>query len=121
MLEMGRTWEAVCAFHEALGVQPQDPIATDLLGRALEENASVQGWGSGGDGGDGNFGVGGSFGSAGGEGEDEGFERFIGERKKGVREGKRVVLGKGKRRGGGGGGGAGGGEDSLMIMSDGEG
>jgi len=121
LLEMGRTWEAVCAFHEALGVQPQDPIATDLLGRALEENASVQGWGSGGDGGDGNVGVGGSFGSAGGKGEDEVFDRFIGERKRGVREGRRVVLGKGKRRGGGLDGGAGVGEDSLMVMSDGEG
>ena len=44
LLEMGRTSEAVCAFHEALGVQPQDPVATDLLGRALEENAAAQGW-----------------------------------------------------------------------------
>lgn len=44
LLEMGRTWEAVCAFHEALGVQPQDPVATDLLSRALEENATAQGW-----------------------------------------------------------------------------
>ena len=37
LLEMRRVWEAVCAFHMALGVQAQDPIATDLLGRALEE------------------------------------------------------------------------------------
>ena len=47
LLELGRTWEAVCALHEALAVSPQDPIATDLLGRALEENASQQGWGVG--------------------------------------------------------------------------
>ena len=45
LLEMGRSWEAVCALHEALAVGPQDPIATDLLSRALEENASLQGWG----------------------------------------------------------------------------
>lgn len=45
LLEMERSWEAVCALHEALAVGPQDPIATDLLSRALEENASVQGWG----------------------------------------------------------------------------
>ena len=41
LLEMGRTAEAVAALHEALGVGGQDPVATDLLGRALEENARV--------------------------------------------------------------------------------
>ena len=40
LLEIGRLWEAVCAFHEALGVQAQDPIATDLLGKALAELAA---------------------------------------------------------------------------------
>lgn len=44
LLEMRRTWDAVCTLHEALAVNPQDPVATDLLARALEENASVQGW-----------------------------------------------------------------------------
>lgn len=44
LLEMGSSWEAVCALHEALAVAPQDPIATDLLSRALEENASLHGW-----------------------------------------------------------------------------
>ena len=39
LLEMERPFEAACALHEALAVQPQDPIATDLLGRALEELA----------------------------------------------------------------------------------
>ena len=39
LLELCHPWEAVCAFHEALGVQAQDPVATDLLGRALEELA----------------------------------------------------------------------------------
>ena len=55
LLEMGRSWEAVCAFHEALGVQAQDPVATDLLGKALEElarddedlNGTTSGAGSG--------------------------------------------------------------------------
>lgn len=43
LLELGHPWEAICAFHEALGVQPQDPVATDLLGRALEELAKLNG------------------------------------------------------------------------------
>ncbi|KAL8774620.1 MAG: hypothetical protein Q9194_003992, partial [Teloschistes cf. exilis] len=45
LLEMGRCWESIAAFHEALAVSPQDPIANDLLARALEENAMAQGWG----------------------------------------------------------------------------
>ena len=44
LLEMGSSWGAVCALHEALAIAPQDPIATDLLSRALQENATVQGW-----------------------------------------------------------------------------
>ena len=43
LLELGQPWEAICAFHEALGVQPQDPIATDLFGRALEELSKLNG------------------------------------------------------------------------------
>lgn len=38
LLELGRSWEAVTVLHEALAVSPQDPMATDLLGRALEAN-----------------------------------------------------------------------------------
>ncbi|MCJ1310499.1 anaphase promoting complex subunit cdc16 [Agyrium rufum] len=73
LLEMGRSWEAVVAFHEALGVQAQDPVATDLLGRALEENARMltldgggggEGGGANGDGEDGGAAGGSSFGSA---------------------------------------------------------
>ena len=41
LLEMGRALEAVQALHEALAVSPQDPIATDLLAKALEENSFV--------------------------------------------------------------------------------
>lgn len=37
LLEMGRGWDAVTALHEALAVAPQDPMATDLLTKALED------------------------------------------------------------------------------------
>lgn len=43
LLEMGRSWDAVVALHEALAVAPQDPMATDLLNRALEANESDSG------------------------------------------------------------------------------
>lgn len=46
LLEMGKSLEAVCALHEALAIGPQDPVATDLLGRALLENATQQEWGA---------------------------------------------------------------------------
>ncbi|KAL8711701.1 MAG: hypothetical protein Q9220_003872 [cf. Caloplaca sp. 1 TL-2023] len=58
-LEMGRCWDAIACFHEALGVQPQDPVATDLLARALEENCNLRGWGVGGRAGGGGGGGGG--------------------------------------------------------------
>ncbi|MCJ1453524.1 anaphase promoting complex subunit cdc16 [Mycoblastus sanguinarius] len=100
LLEMNRPWEAVCVLHEALAVGPQDPVATDLLGRALEENASMQGW----------------AGSMDGEGQEEQeFESFIGRRREaGVRSNAKG-KGKGKVRprvseale-----------EDSMMVMSD---
>ena len=99
LLEMGRSWDAVCALHEALAVGPQDPIATDLLGRALEENASLQGWSGGVDA---------------EEEEEQGFDKFIeGRRKEGVVGRKVKDKGKGKvprvsEVG----------EDSMMLMSD---
>ncbi|KAF9691418.1 hypothetical protein EKO04_010623 [Ascochyta lentis] len=37
-LELSRGLHAIQAFHEALTTTPQDPMATDLLGRALELN-----------------------------------------------------------------------------------
>lgn len=37
LMEMGHTWEATVALHDALAVSPQDPVATDLLDRALRE------------------------------------------------------------------------------------
>lgn len=98
LLEMGRSWEAVCALHEALAVAPQDPVATDLLGRALEENASQQGWAGVDDGAD--------------QEEDVQFENFIASRKGEVTS--RRVNGKGKGRARF----SEVGEDSMMVMSD---
>jgi anaphase-promoting complex subunit 6 len=36
LMEMDRHWDAVVVLHEALAISPQDPMATDLLNRALE-------------------------------------------------------------------------------------
>ncbi|KAI9781230.1 MAG: anaphase promoting complex subunit cdc16 [Peltula sp. TS41687] len=47
LLEMGRAREAVQTLHEALAVSPQDPIATDLLAKALEEHSFVDSAGRG--------------------------------------------------------------------------
>lgn len=41
LLDMGRPWEAIIALHEALAVSPQDPVAHDLLSKALEESAAT--------------------------------------------------------------------------------
>ncbi|KAK7541502.1 hypothetical protein IWX49DRAFT_507088 [Phyllosticta citricarpa] len=41
LLSMDKAWDAVVVLHEALAVSPQDPIATDLLSRALEAVESV--------------------------------------------------------------------------------
>ena len=98
---MGRSWEAVCALHEALAVGPQDPVATDLLGRALEENASLQGWGGG---------------MEGEEAEEMVFENIIGGRRERERKGGRG--GKGKERSRVEGRVSEVGEDSMMVMSD---
>ena len=39
LMEMGKAGEAVGVLHLALGIRGQDPVGTDLLNRALEENA----------------------------------------------------------------------------------
>jgi anaphase-promoting complex subunit 6 len=39
MMEMRNASEAVIVLHEALAIAPQDPIATELLNKALEETA----------------------------------------------------------------------------------
>jgi anaphase-promoting complex subunit 6 len=42
-LELFRTWDAIITLHEALAVSPNDPMAVDLLNRALELNESDTG------------------------------------------------------------------------------
>ncbi|KAB5531324.1 hypothetical protein GE09DRAFT_1008105 [Coniochaeta sp. 2T2.1] len=42
-LDMNRPEEAVKVLHEALAIHPQDPIATELLNKALEETAGQDG------------------------------------------------------------------------------
>lgn len=37
-LQMGNISEAINYFHKALSIVPADPVATDMLGRAMEEN-----------------------------------------------------------------------------------
>lgn len=99
LLEMERSWEAVCALHEALAVAPQDPIATDLLSRALDENASLQGWGGA---------------TETEDAEDREFDKILAERRQSPMGRKSRRKDKGKQRvteve-----------EDSMMIMSDGD-
>jgi len=43
LLELGRSFDAVVVFHEALAVSPQDPMATDMLSRALLASESDSG------------------------------------------------------------------------------
>ena len=43
LLNLHRNWDAIVTLHEALAVSPQDPMATDLLNRALEMNESESG------------------------------------------------------------------------------
>ena len=104
LLDLGQPWEAVGVLHEALSVSPQDPVATDCLTRALEENAAV-----------------GRDGVQDEEGE-EAFEALIrrekealglkpGEGLAAVRWGRRT---RGKQRGRG----SEAAEDSMMVMSD---
>jgi len=79
-------------------VSPQDPVATDLLGRALEENACQQGWAGNDDAAD--------------REEDVQYENFIATRKGEITN--RRVRGKGKSRARV----SEVGEDSMMVMSD---
>lgn len=119
LLEMGRCLEAVCALHEALAVGPQDPVATDLLSRALEENASEQGWG--GQAGGAGVGVGNSFAEDVEEEADALVRRRMEEGwgKRGTRRGRgRAEMGAEGLGGIGEGRGVGVGEDSGMVMSD---
>lgn len=40
LLELGQAWDAIVALHEALAINPQDPVASDLLVKALDETAA---------------------------------------------------------------------------------
>ncbi|KAL2254980.1 hypothetical protein VTK26DRAFT_4435 [Humicola hyalothermophila] len=78
-LDKGLPDEAARALHDALAVNPQDPVATELLSKALEESAAaaaaadVEGLGVG-------FGgLGFGVGVRGGRGEGEGGEEGTGE------------------------------------------
>lgn len=42
-MEQNRPQEAVVVLHEALAIHPQDSIATELLNKALEETALMDG------------------------------------------------------------------------------
>jgi anaphase-promoting complex subunit 6 len=74
LLELDEGFDATVALHEALAISPQDPVAGDLLGRALAtmENGGVLGQDEE-------------------EGVDDGLRRRLGEVRK---------RGKGRRRGG---------------------
>jgi anaphase-promoting complex subunit 6 len=41
VMELGRPEEAVEVLHQALAISPQDPIATELLNKALDETAGI--------------------------------------------------------------------------------
>lgn len=41
-MELGQSEEAVVVLHQALAISPQDPIATELLNKALEETAGLE-------------------------------------------------------------------------------
>ena len=43
LMEMGKAGDAVAVLHLALGIRAQDPVGTDLLAKALEENARLLG------------------------------------------------------------------------------
>ncbi|KAF2646832.1 anaphase-promoting complex subunit Cut9 [Massarina eburnea CBS 473.64] len=92
LLELGRAAESVIVLHDALAVAPQDPMATDLLNRALEANEEGDGVGMlGEDVASGMKGVGSHS-----EEEMEELDRRIG----GLREiQQNRVAGRGKRRG----------------------
>lgn len=99
-LDLGRAGDAVEVLHEALGIWPQDPIATELLGKALEMSMEG-GLGLGGEGGlvvpgeEGEVVV--EDGKA-GEGNEEmdRFEEVVEQRKKAARE---RVAGRGRNGG----------------------
>ncbi|KAF2685106.1 anaphase-promoting complex subunit Cut9 [Lentithecium fluviatile CBS 122367] len=98
LLEMGSSWNAVVALHEALAVAPQDPMATDLLNRALAANEEDSAGGFGGPPVDKRaFGM--ERGMDGWEEDDEELERQVGSLKE-IQQNRVAGRGRrGKRRG----------------------
>lgn len=92
LLELGRTWDAVTAFHEALAVAPQDPMATDLLNRALEANEDDTNF----VGVDKSTGIEQSMGVEGSDEEIEEVDRMLGGRLREIQQNK--VAGRSRRR-----------------------
>lgn len=85
LMDMGQPWEAIVALHEALAVSPQDPVANDLLGKALEESAAT------------GMGMVDVPGGAGGLGiKDDAVEDFVESRKRDALD--RAANGVGRRR-----------------------
>jgi anaphase-promoting complex subunit 6 len=82
-LDLGRPEEAVHVLHESLAIRPQDPIATELLNKALEETSTL------------------NTGTAADSDELDMFERELAQRK---REAKYRLESNGGGGGGGGGG-----------------
>jgi tetratricopeptide (TPR) repeat protein len=113
LLELGRTFEAVQTLHEALAIMPQDPIATDLLAKALEEHSlaevvqvitseerlsgSIDG-GAGSGAGDGYIPPNASFASSATAGVEEEFENFLRVKKKEVMDRQKNLGAGGSRR-----------------------
>jgi anaphase-promoting complex subunit 6 len=95
LLELGRSWDAVTVLHEALAVAPQDPMATDLLNRALEANETDSGVAMLEAGHNGNV-----IGLLEDEVDDPGFEEHLRRRKNALRdmEPNRVAGRRGRRR-----------------------
>ncbi len=120
LLELGRTFEAVQTLHEALAIMPQDPIATDLLAKALEEHSlaevvqvitseerlsgSIDGGvssaagGAGSGAGDGYIPPNASFASSATAGVEEEFENFLRVKKKEAMDRQRNLGAGGSRR-----------------------
>jgi anaphase-promoting complex subunit 6 len=92
LLELGRTWDAVTAFHEALAAAPQDPMATDLLNRALEANEDDANFA----GADKTIGYEQSMAGEGSDEEIEEVERLLGGRLREIQQNK--VAGRSRRR-----------------------
>lgn len=92
LLELGQIWDAVNTFQEALSASPQDPMATDLLNRALEANEDDLHF----TGADRTIETEQSIGGEGSDEEVEEVERMLGGRLREIQQNK--VAGRSRRR-----------------------